>query len=143
MTPPNLSLIYIMVLFWLTYWLVKRFLVVPVGKILDERFARVEGTEATALATQGDAVAATERLENELEEAARAASKIRAEHRQQAQAARQRQHDEVRADADVRLAAALSELDGEADAASQQLHLKARELARQFAGKLLEREMAS
>jgi F-type H+-transporting ATPase subunit b len=143
MSPPNLSLVLIMICFWLTMWLVYRFLIGPVGQVLAERQRRLDESQATWDATNADYLAATERLERELERAARAAAEVRGEHRQQALEGRQQKLEAARREADRRLGQALEELDGAAGAARTELRGRARELAALFASQLLGREVRS
>jgi len=141
MTPPNLSMLFIMVCFWVAYWLVKRYLIGPVGRVVDERTRRVDGADAQYTAKHEESLAATARIEAELDDAAREAGRIRATHRQQAMEVRQQRLETARGTADARLAEAVEELDREADAARDELRRRASELARMLAGRLLEREV--
>ena len=143
MTPPDLSLVLIMLLFWVTFWLVQRFLVRPVGRVLAERRGRIDGAEKEWSSKHQDYLSATSRLERELEDAARAAGAIRADHRHRANQARQALLDEAHATADTRLEGALATLADEAEAARQELRRHAADLARLFAGQLLGREVRS
>ncbi len=141
MTPPNLSMLFIMVCFWVAYWLVKRYLIGPVGRVVDERTRRIDGAEAQYTAKHEESLAATARIEAELEDAAREAGRIRAAHRQQAMESRQERLDAARRTADARLGEAIESLDREADGARDELRRRAAELARLLAGRLLEREV--
>ncbi len=141
MTPPNLSLLFIMICFWLTMWLVHRFLLVPVGQVLAERQRRLDDAQAEWDGTHQAYLDGTARVERQLEEAARAAAAVRAEHRQRALADRQATLEGARELADQQLQAALSELERDVSAARSDLGGRARELARLFAGQLLEREV--
>lgn len=143
MSPPNLSLVLIMVCFWLTMWLVYRFLIGPVGQILAERRRRLDEAQATWDATNAEHLAATERLERELEEAARSAAAVRGERRQQALEGRQQRLEAARREADQRLGQALTQLDEAATDARTELRVRARDLARMFASQLLGREVRS
>lgn len=143
MSPPNLSLILIMVCFWLTFWLVHRYLIVPVGKALDERRQRIETAESSWASKHEEYLSQTSRLEREMEEAARQAAQTRQEHRQRAVEAREEQLQEARTTASQRLDDALEQLDEEAQAARAELRSRATALARQFASQLLGREVAS
>lgn len=143
MTPPNLSLFLIMICFWLTMWLVSRYLIRPVGRVLTERQRRIDDAEVGWNATHGDYLKATAEVERQLEEAAREAQRVRGEHRQRALGGRQRMLDSARQRADQRLEQALSELDSEAAATRDELRERAAELARLFASRLLKREVAS
>lgn len=143
MTPPNLSLVLIMVCFWATLFLVYRYLIVPVNRVLEERNGRIDGAEKEWAERNDDYLSATARLEEELAEAGRQAAAIREKFRQDAQAARQTKLDEAREKADGRLGTALESLTRDEDAARFELREQAGVLARDFASRLLGREVAS
>jgi len=143
MTPPNLSLLLIMICFWLTMWLVYRFLIRPVGAVLADRKSRIDTAANRWQSTHDEYLAATDRLELEMQDAARGAAKVRAEHRQKALDERQRTLDAARSNADDQLRAALAALDGETDAARTELRNQADALARLFATQLLGRKVSS
>jgi F0F1-type ATP synthase membrane subunit b/b' len=132
-----------MICFWITMWLVYRFLIRPIGGVLAERKGRIDGAAAAWEETNQQYLDATARLESETEEAAREAARVRAEYRQQALDRRQQALDEARSAADSRLAAALDELGSATATASRELRSKARELAGVFASRLLERKVTS
>lgn len=140
MTPPNLSLLLIMVCFWVTLWIVYRFLVRPVGAIVAERRRRIDDAQSEWSDKNDQYRAAVARVEDEVATAAREAAGIRAAARQQAMDERQAALDAARARADERLVAVLSTLDSEAEAARADLRKRAQELARLLAGRLLGRE---
>ena len=140
MTPPNLSLLLIMVCFWVTLWIVYRFLVRPVGSIVAERRRRIDDAQSEWSDKNDQYEAAVTRVEDGVATAAREAARIRAAARQQAMDERQAALDAARARADERLAAVLSTLDDEAEAARADLRKRAQELARLLAGRLLGRE---
>jgi F0F1-type ATP synthase membrane subunit b/b' len=142
MQPPNLSLVIVMVCFWVTYLVVQKFLLKPVGGVLAERRRRIEGAETEWQAKHDEFLAATDRLESALEEAARSAAKVRNDHRQQALDRRQALLTTARQQADGKLDRALDELATEAAAARSQLADSATGLARLFAGRLLGREVS-
>lgn len=141
MTPPNLSMLFIMVCFWVAYWLVKRFLIGPVGRVVAERTRRIDGADALYTAKHEESLTATARIEAELDDAAREAGRIRAARRQQAMEARQQRLDDARETADARLAEAVGSLDREADRAREELRRRAAELGKLLASRLLEREV--
>lgn len=143
MTPPDGSLILIMICFWIAFWLVQRFLIAPIQGVLAERRGRVVSAEREWETKNQEYLAATQRLEAELDEAARQAARVRAEHRQGAQQARQERLDAARDSAETALDAALAELDRDAEAAREELRRRARVLAEGFAERLLGRELAS
>jgi len=143
MTPPNLSLIFIMVCFWVTLWIVYRFLIRPVGEVISERGRRIEGAQQEWSAKNEEYLAAVARVEDEVTAAAKNAAKIRAGARQRAMDERQATLETARARADERLAEVLASLDRETEAARSDLRRRAEELARLLAGRLLGRELAS
>ncbi len=143
MTPPNLSLLFVMICFWLAMGVVYRFLIVPVGGVVAERQRRLDDADQEWERTHSEYLEATARVEAQLEEAAREASTIRTERRQEALAMRQEALDTARQDAGDRLQQALNELDRDVAAARGELVKRARDLARLFASRLLEREVAS
>ena len=143
MTPPNLSLLLIMVCFWVTLWVVYRFLVRPVGTVISERRRRIDDAQREWSAQDEEYRAALTRIEDEVGVAAREAAKTRDGARQRAMEERQETLDAARARADARLAEVLASLDRETEAARADLHNRARELARLLAGRLLGRELAS
>ena len=142
MSPPNLSLILIMVCFWVTLWIVYRFLIRPVGDVIAERSRRIDDAQQEWSAKNEEYLAAVARVEEEVAAAAKDASKVRADARQRAMDERQTVLDTARAAADERLADALSTLDNETEAARSDLRSRAQELARLLAGRLLGREIA-
>jgi F-type H+-transporting ATPase subunit b len=143
MTPPNVSLVFIMICFWLTMWLVYRFLIVPVGQVLAERAGRIDDATSKWEATNEDYLSATQRLEREMEEAAREAARVRNELRQAALARRQQAVEDARSQADEQLREAVGGIESDAEKARQELQRQARELARLFATQLLGREVSS
>jgi F0F1-type ATP synthase membrane subunit b/b' len=142
MTPPNLSLLLIMGCFWVAYLIIRSFLLGPIAAVTTERKRRLDDAEATWSTKHEEYRAATERLESELEEAARGASQRRAEVRKQALSSRQDRLTAARSEADQRLQAALDRLGGDARAARDDLRQRAATLAGELASHLLEREVA-
>ena len=143
MTPPNLSLIFVMVCFWVTLWLVHRFLIRPVGAVVDERRRRIDDAQHEFTSKNEEYLGAVARVEEEVANAAREASQVRAEARQNAMTDRQHALDKARTQADERLVAVLEDLDRDADAARGELRRKAEELAQMLAGRLLGRELGT
>jgi len=143
MTPPNWSLVLIMICFWVTFWLVQRYLVRPIARVMAERKGRIVGAEREWAGKHEAYLSATARLESELEEAARQAARVRSEQRQLAQEERQKLLDTARADAEQRLDGALRGIERDADAARDELRARAEALGRAFAERLLGRELAS
>jgi len=143
MTPPNLSLLFVMVCFWMTLWLVQRYLIRPVGAVVDDRQRRLDDAQQEWTAKNEEHLAAVARVEEEMRAAAKEAGRVRAEARQEAMSERQKGLADARARADDRLVAVLDGLTQETEAARAELRQQAEELARLLAGRLLGREMAS
>jgi F0F1-type ATP synthase membrane subunit b/b' len=143
MTPPNLSLLLIMICFWCTMWLVHRFLIRPIGGVLEQRQGHIDQAAMKWQSTHQEYLSSTERLGVEMQNAAREAGRVRGEHRQRALDARQASLEAARTAADDRLGAALVALDNEATTARGELRVHADGLARQFATRLLGRKVAS
>ena len=143
MTPPNLSLLFIMVCFWMTLWLVQRYLIRPVGAVVDDRQLRLDNAQQEWAAKNEEHLAAVAQVEEELGAAAREAGRVRAEARQEAMSERQKGLADARARADERLLEVLDGLTKETEAARAELRHQAEELARLLASRLLGREMAS
>ena len=143
MTPPNLSLLFVMVCFWMTLWLVQRYLIRPVGAVVDDRQLRLDDAQQEWTAKNEEHLAAVARVEEEMRAAAKEAGRVRAEARQEAMSERQKGLADARGRADDRLVAVLDGLTKETEAARAELRHQAEELARLLAGRLLGREMAS
>lgn len=141
MTPPNLSLILVMVCFWVTMWLVYRHLIRPIGTTVGERSRRINDAQQEWSARNEEHLAAIAQVEKEVADAAKAAAQIRMAARQKALEARQQLLDHARERADSRLIGALEELDRQASEASGELRRRAEGLARMLAGRLIEREV--
>jgi F-type H+-transporting ATPase subunit b len=142
MSPPDVSLIFIMVCFWATLWIVHRFLVRPVGTVIGERCRRIDDAQQEWSAKNEEYLAAISRVEDEISAAAKDAARIRADARQRAMDDRQATLDQARARADERLSGVLETLDRDADAARSDLRSRAEDLARLLASRLLGRELA-
>jgi F-type H+-transporting ATPase subunit b len=143
MSPPNASLILIMICFWVTFWLIRRFMIRPIWAVLSERQQRIGSAQREWKAKNDDYLSATTRLEAELEEAAREGARVRSELRQRALDDRQRRLGDARAAAEERLQAAVERLGVEAESARGVLRSRASELAQLLAGRLLGREVKS
>lgn len=141
MSPPNASLFLIMVCFWVTFWLVQRFLIRPIWGVLTERRQQIDGAQRTWAAKNEEYLSATSRAEAEIDQASRETARVRGDARQKAMAERQRRLAEARAAADQRLQSALQQLSAEADASRAELAPQAMVLARRLAGRLIGREV--
>ena len=63
MTPPNLSLLFVMVCFWMTLWLVQRYLIRPVGAVVDDRQRRLDDAQQEWTVKNEEHLAAVARVE--------------------------------------------------------------------------------
>ena len=143
MTPPNVSIVLIMLCFWVTLWLVNRFLIRPVNAVLEQRHDRIDGAQRAWATKNEELLSATARIEEELVDAARAAGKTRETVRAGALQEKQQQVQVARDEAESRLEAALAGLSNDAESARVDLRNQAEALAEEFAQRLLGREVRS
>jgi F-type H+-transporting ATPase subunit b len=131
------SLLVIMAIFWVTYFILRIFFFKPVMAILEER----EGRVATAQQTWDQAFAETQKqLEDEraqLAETRRKAMNARADRRREAQERRLETLAEVKKSVQRELAAASASIASQADTERQTLAERARGLADQIVDRLL------
>ena len=120
MTPPDLSLLFVMVCFWATLWLVHRYLIRPVGTVVGDRRRRIDDAQQEWAAKNEEYLTAVARVEDEVAQAAKGAARIRVAARESALADRQATLDKARARADERLVGALETMEKDADAARLQ-----------------------
>lgn len=141
MTPPNISIVLIMLCFWVTLWLVNRFLIRPVNTVLDQRHEQIDGAEKAWTTKNEELLSATDRIENELLEAARNAAKTRETYRTGAHQDKQQHLDAARKDAEKKLESALEGLSRDAEKARVELREQAESLSREMVQRLLGREV--
>ena len=141
MTPPNISIVLIMLCFWVTLWLVNRFLIRPVNTVLEQRHERIDGAEKAWTAKSGELLSATDRIESELIEAAKAAAKTRETYRTDAYQKKQQHLDTARKEAEKKLESALEGLGRDAEKARGELREQAESLSRALVQRLLGREV--
>src|SRR5512136_2590157 len=142
MASPNFSLFLIMACFWLVYLLVYTQLVKPLGRVLDEREARVktarEGFEQARQAL-AEAVA---RCERDLAGAASEGQRERASLRASGEATRRGKLEAARAEVQGHLTRLSRELDEASRAARATLRDRSGQLARELASRLIGRSVA-
>lgn len=136
---PDASLLAIVVIFWITYWILRWSLFGPVQEILRERREAVE----TARAEQEAAAEQTaEKIDAERDKLNRArveAAAQRDELRRTAESRRQEILASTRQETERRLGEAQDELDGIVASERRALEAKARMLADRMTEKLLEK----
>ncbi|MGE5346278.1 MAG: hypothetical protein ACM3JH_10010 [Acidithiobacillales bacterium] len=139
---PDLSLFVVVVIFWATYVVLRKFLLVPLGAVLAEREHRAEEARASsesALERQREVAAD---LDRRLTEARREALAHREAVRAAAGERRQALLDEAREKARVAAVAAQAQIDGSARAAREQLGAEAKTIAVEIAAFALGRKVA-
>jgi F-type H+-transporting ATPase subunit b len=143
MTPPNLSIILIMLCFWVTLWLVNRYFIRPINAVLDQRSGQIDGAQETWATTNAEMLAATAQVEERLVEAARGAAARRETIRAEANQKKQAQLEAARNEAERQLQSALAALARDAESARSELRKRAEDLAGDFVHRLLGREVVS
>jgi F0F1-type ATP synthase membrane subunit b/b' len=142
-SPPNYSLLLIMVCFWLVFFVVKGQLLKPLGSLMDERDRRERDAREGFTEARTAFDEAVARCESELADAARTGQKERTELRAAGEAVRRARLDAARARGQERLAQLGAELDDASRTARQELRGRAEALSRQLAEHLLGRRLAS
>jgi len=136
---PDASLLVIMGIFWVLYWILRFFLFAPIQEILRERRETID----TARAEHDAAIQRTEEKidaeRHRLTEARVEAAARRDALRKEAEASRQETLATTREETERRLSEAQDELDGIVARERQTLEGKARDLAGRMADKLLEK----
>ncbi|HEY2900826.1 MAG TPA: hypothetical protein VGL59_09645 [Polyangia bacterium] len=129
-------------LFLLLMFILKRFLWNPYLRVRGERVSRVDGYREEAIKLEADAAARLARTEAELAEARRIGSGARAVARSEAQAREQTLLAEAQAAAQKTLAEARARLDAVLSGERGKLTVRAAEMGREAAAKILRREVA-
>ncbi len=136
---PDASMLVILVIFWIAYWILRKFLFAPIVEILRERRETVESARAEHEAAAKQAESKIDAEREKLNHARVEAAGRRDELRKAAEAHRESLLGETREEADQRLRAAQAELEGEVATQREVLAERARALGDRMADKLLER----
>lgn len=140
---PNFSLLFIIACFWLVYLVVSRWLVKPLGGMLDERRrSAVQASEGLG-AAQDRLKQSLARCERELATAGAEASKQRQALRTEGESLRAARVGAARQQSQDTLAALGSELDAAVATARAGIRSQAAVLARELASRLAGREVAA
>lgn len=139
---PNYSLLLVMACFWLVYLVVSTQLVKPLGRVLDEREARVRAAREAYENANRALEEAVGRCERELAIAASEGQRERATLRVSGDQERRRKLEVARGEVQQRLARLSGELDEASHAARDTLRTRASQLARELASHLLGRSVA-
>jgi len=139
---PDLSLLLVVIIFWATYGVLRKFLLSPLGAVLAERERRGDAARAAAEAAMEKQREVAADLDRRLTEARREALAHRDAVRAAAGERRQAVLDEAREKARAAAAAAQANLDREALAAREQLGSDAKAIAAEIANYALGRKVA-
>ncbi|MEP6993364.1 MAG: hypothetical protein ABI968_02495 [Acidobacteriota bacterium] len=140
---PNVTSLYVILAFGISYWILKRFLFLPLSGILDEREAaerEAQKSHAESLQKLGKAVAAGQEA---LAAARREALKTREALRAQGLAVLEQQLNQARIEATESIARGSAEIETQASRSASELPARARGLARELAEKVLGRKLAA
>ena len=140
---PNVTSLYVLLAFGVSYAILKRFLFVPLGGILEAREreeAEAQRSYAESLQTLERAVAAGE---EKLSAARREALKTREGLRGEGLALLDEKLGQARVRATQEIARGSSEIEAQASESARQLSDRARSLARELAEKILGRKLAA
>jgi F-type H+-transporting ATPase subunit b len=138
---PNVTSLYVLLAFGISYWILRRYLLLPLSAILDAREREERAAEdayAESLARLERAVAAGE---EKLSAARREALKTREELRSQGLAALEQRLNQARGEATEAIGRGSREIELQAQAAVGELPQRASGLARELAEKVLWRKL--
>jgi F-type H+-transporting ATPase subunit b len=140
---PNVSSLYVFLAFGICYWILKKYLFVPLSAILDAR----EQAEKEAERAYADSLVQLEKAvaagEEKLFEARREALKTRETLRADGAAVLEKKIAEAQAAAHASVETGAREIETQASASAKQLPERARDLARGLAERILGRKLAA
>ena len=140
---PNVAALYVFLAFGICYWILRKFLFVPLSGILDAREAAERDAEkayAQSLAELEKAVAAGE---EKLSEARREALKTREALRSEGSALLDAKLAEAHDTARQAIERGAGEIEAQSTASARELPERARAIARELAEKILGRKLAA
>jgi F-type H+-transporting ATPase subunit b len=140
---PNVTSLYVLLAFGISYWILKKYLFAPLSAILEARESEERGAQrayAESLAALDRALAAGEEM---LATARREALKTRETLRAEGLALLEQKLAAARAAAGGDISRASQEIQAQAEASAKELPRRARELARELAEKILGRKLAA
>jgi F-type H+-transporting ATPase subunit b len=138
-TPPDLSLVFIMLCFWAVFFVVSSQIVKPLGRVLDEREALAHSARQRLEEARAAVQAAMARSERELAAASAEATRERASMRAEGEASRRAHLDAARERSQQTLARLGRDLDQASAEARTGLRTDTEQLARELASRLLGR----
>jgi F-type H+-transporting ATPase subunit b len=140
---PNVSSLYVILAFGISYWILKRYLFVPLAAILDAREKAEKDAENAYAASLLDLEKAVAAGEDKLAEARREALKTRETLRAEGTALLEKKIGEAQAAALASVEAGFREIQGQVASSAKELPERARSLARELAERILGRKLAA
>ena len=138
---PDISVLWIIVIFLLNYMIVRRFLVKPVNDVISWRENEIAGAEKVYEESIAKFNAATSEMESRIHQAKREATQIREGQRGEANTYRAQLVERVRGEAEQISRAASEQLERDVAAARQQIVNESDALARLAAERILGRKL--
>ena len=136
---PDLSLLVIMVIFWLNYVVVRKFFLQPINSVMEARERETKSAEKLYEESLGRFNEATAQVEAKLHTARRDAAQVREKFRIEAAEHRNAVLDKTSAEAKKTVAEAEERLTKDVDAARQRIKTESESLARLAAERILGR----
>ena len=140
---PNVSTLYVFLAFGITYWILKRYLFVPLAEILDAREKAEKDAEKAYAASLLDLEKAVAAGEDRLAEARREALRVRETLRAEGAARLDEKLAEAQSAAQASVHAGVREIEVQAAGSKKELPERARSLARELAERILGRKLAA
>ena len=140
---PNVSSLYVILTFGISYWILKRYLFVPLAGILDARERAEKEAEKAYAASLVDLEKAVAAGEDKLGEARREALRTREALRAEGMALLEKKVAEAQTTAHGSVEKGVREIEGQAVASAKDLPERARSLARELAERILGRKLAA
>jgi F-type H+-transporting ATPase subunit b len=140
---PDISMILILAIFLATVWVLNRFLLGPLSRILREREEEQSQASRRLAQARAEFDAAAVRIQAAISAARREALKLREERRTEGQRLRDEKIAGVKDEMASRIARAVAEIEGLARKAASDLPARVAALARQLAEKILGRAVAA
>ncbi len=140
---PNVSSLYVILAFGICYWILRKYLFVPLALILDAREKGEKDAEKAYAASLADLQKAVAAGEDRLAEARREALRTRETLRAEGASLLEKKIDEAQASAHASVESGVQRIEGEAAASAKDLPERARGLARELAERILGRKLAA
>ena len=136
---PDLSLLVIMVIFWLNYVVVRKFFLQPINTVMEQREHEKKSAEQLYEESLGRFNDATSKMEAELHTARRAATQVRDKFRAEAAEHRNAMIEKTSAQAKATVGEAEQQLEKDVDVARDRIKTESESLARMAAERILGR----